>query len=53
MIGDLGLARQEKSPAVAGGYRNCIFDKDAEIPYKMVFGNRIREWAIKHRFQMA
>jgi hypothetical protein len=52
MIGDLQPARQEKSPAVVGGYLKCVFDKNAENPYKG-FKNRTREWALKHRFQMA
>jgi N-acetylglucosamine-6-phosphate deacetylase len=36
MIGDLQSARQEKSPAVIGGYLNCVFDSGAEIPYKRI-----------------
>jgi hypothetical protein len=51
MIGDLLRAGQEKSPAIVGGYLNCVFDKNAEITYKMFFGNLV-EWAVKHRFQM-
>jgi hypothetical protein len=31
MIEDLQPARQEKSPAVVGGYLNCVFDRDMEI----------------------
>jgi hypothetical protein len=39
MIGDLLRAGQEKSPAIVGGYLNCVFDKNAEIPYKMFLEN--------------
>jgi len=31
MIGDLQAARQEKSPAVVGGYLSCVIDRDMEI----------------------
>ena len=35
MIGDLQAARQEKYPAVVGGYLKCVFDSDMKILYKM------------------
>ena len=36
MIGDWRRARQEKSPAIVGGFFECPFDRDAEIPYKVI-----------------
>ena len=36
MIGDLQAARQEKYLSIVGGYWNCVFDMDTEIPYKRI-----------------